>query len=894
MKSKSPIFKCDKCGKTFTKAKITRHISLCKDPKGEIDVNKLRLEIKNKMTKQYITNRETLKEKIHQIHNIIRNNGLGYSMQALKIFSVFYGLKKLEEYELLTKFGLGNNCKFSELLKLDKETLNDRIIKDTLDELAGNELRPYIFYEIPRRIHSDVMLTLFNEMQELSLIEKATNTQLAGKLYEYFIGRDDTAISELGAYFTDRHIVNYVYNNLINPIADEKGEIKTMIDPFGGSGGFTGGYVMHLMHNSPKIDWSKEKNKIYHYDVNEDVIKYAGLEFVCLTKEIPSRENFKCVNSFKHSHEKKFQYVITNPPYGGDKSYKSDGLIKRDKLKKELNRLINEETDKNKIQSYKIQISLLDEDDRLEENMAESSKVNLLNSCHELGQYAKANKLDGNDKESVSLILVTYLLDVNGTAIVVLKEGVLFNSKYKSLRKYLIEKFNVRKIIGVPNDQFENTTTKTSIILFDNTEKKTENVEFYDLTIDISSEDTFEIIDDIVQLKENKGDIKNINNKLLYTAKLEDITKTNYSLDIKDYLKREIIPNDGYKLVKLGDICEFLKKSKRQASFGKDEGKYPFYASSSRIKYCDICDYNDEAVIIGNGGNANLHLDKNFSCSDHNYILKTKNNKFIYYTLLSHFYMLEDGFHGSVIKNISITYIKQLSIPIPIDEAKIKEWTDKISAQYDAKNEKEARVKQLEEGVKNKIKEITENEDCEQKKLGDIFERGKNGKTNTKDISNTGEYPFYSATANNPSGTHSQFDFDDKIYFIFAKSGGNSSKKFGEELGIGKFWLVKNKSSANIAMIKFKLKNKLNYNYVDYYLKNILFDIQKYASYTTGNGNINVNKMLDTFYIKVPKYGQLIDNMIPNFQLIDQLKSEIVEHNKLFNQLIKQLGEESI
>ena len=52
--------------------------------------------------------------------------------------------------------------------------------------------------------------------------------------------------------------------------------------------------------------------------------------------------------------------------------------------------------------------------------------------------------------------------------------------------------------------------------------------------------------------------------------------------------------------------------------------------------------------------------------------------------------------------------------------------------------------------------------------------------------------------------------------------------------------------------------------------------------------------MLDTFYIKVPKYGQLIDNMIPNFQLIDQLKSEIVEHNKLFNQLIKQLGEESI
>ncbi len=33
--------------------------------------------------------------------------------------------------------------------------------------------------------------------------------------------------------------------------------------------------------------------------------------------------------------------------------------------------------------------------------------------------------------------------------------------------------------------------------------------------------------------------------------------------------------------MKIGDICTFLQKSKRQASYGEDKGKYPFYTSSN-------------------------------------------------------------------------------------------------------------------------------------------------------------------------------------------------------------------------------------------------------------------------------------------------------------------------
>ena len=82
----------------------------------------------------------------------------------------------------------------------------------------------------------------------------------------------------------------------------------------------------------------------------------------------------------------------------------------------------------------------------------------------------------GDDKESSSLILIMDMIDINGTAIGILKEEVFFNKTYKDIRKCLVENFNVREIISIPSDQFVNTSTKTSIIIFDNIEEKTNKV----------------------------------------------------------------------------------------------------------------------------------------------------------------------------------------------------------------------------------------------------------------------------------------------------------------------------------------------------------------------------------------------------------------------------------
>ena len=133
--------------------------------------------------------------------------------------------------------------------------------------------------------------------------------------------------------------------------------------------------------------------------------------------------------------------------------------------------------------------------------------------------------------------------------------------------------------------------------------------------------------------------------------------------------------------------------------------------------------------------------------------------------------------------------------------------------------------------------------------LGELFKLNGNGKTNTKDITNTGEYPFYKASCNNPSGTHNTFDFDGKEYLLIVKSGGSSSKPISENYGIGKVFIVNGKCAANIAVFQLLPKTNENFKYLSYYLKSIQNKIQGLAKYCTNNGNIDMKELMK---IKIP------------------------------------------
>ena len=139
-------------------------------------------------------------------------------------------------------------------------------------------------------------------------------------------------------------------------------------------------------------------------------------------------------------------------------------------------------------------------------------------------------------------------------------------------------------------------------------------------------------------------------------------------------------------------------------------------------------------------------------------------------------------------------------------------------------------------------------------KLGDILVKKSSGKTKVSEISNSGEYPFFSCKINNPCGTHSSFDHNESEYLLFAKSGGNSKQPVGDNLGIGRFYYMKEKSASTTDVSKFILKNERSIllPYVFLILKTKLHTIQSLARYTTGLGHIDIDQMLSEIQIPVP------------------------------------------
>lgn len=853
-----------------------------------------------------ISNKEALKDKIHEIHNYLRNNGAGYGMNALKVFNLIYGLKKLEEKNLIDKVNLKRpDCEFSYLFKLASENKDEEIAEliriNVLDSINESKIKDLLFYEIPNTFKGSSLSYLIKEINKITIIEKTCNVLLSGKIYEYFIGRDESAISELGAYFTDRHIVDYIYNKLDYNI-NEDGSIDSMIDMFGGSGGFTTGYANYLNDKYDNIDWKDNINKIYHFDMNEDVVKSAGLEIFCLTGELPDmKNNITYKNSFTSEYDnKKFMNIITNPPYGGDKTTSSNDKIKRNKIKDYINKELielnkNKSENNEKIKLRILQLKEIDNKDKEEKKASDQHKVSLDTCSQRIRRFAKKYNLKGNDKEACSLILMMEMLDINGTAIGVLKEGVFFNSKYGKIRKCLVENFNVKEVISVPQNQFENTSTKTSIVIFNNTDEKTSNVLFSEIKVETFEEDKFEEINNKILLTESKGDICNIKEEYISEAsKDEIINHKSHSLNGKDYNNKELKISDNYELIKLGSICEFLPKSKRQASFGQKEGLYNFYTSSDKVQKCDIADYNEESLIIGDGGVANIQIDSNFSCSDHNHIIITRYNKYIYYLINGNMNLLISGFTGSVLKNLSKDYLVNLQIPIPKNKEKITEWVEKISNPYDKKLNAEKEFKELEEEIKNKIKHISENEDCEEVKLGDIIDSKIKPifTINTNEMNNNGEYPFYNKVGN-PLGYHNNYNYNIESGILITKDGGSGPKIYGDNISLGAVKLIEGKFVATSANFVLKINKSFNLIYIYYLLKHQKNQIMDLANYSVKIGHIQYNKLIH-MTIKIPKNKELITNLEPMFKKVEELQNTIKESDIEYKQYIKELSEDAI
>jgi len=721
---------------------------------------------------------------IDKIRGILRKEGVT-GMDSINHCIIFVIARMLDENKC-KKFGIDEKNSYYNIMHdedgdfINAQELYGRVYtKNDTTCLVGQIANKLKFSNIKFKLESPQHVEqIMKELEKLDMTKLENKYDIIGTIYEYHLkSGTSNAMRDLGQYYTNRLVIEFMIK-LCDIKMNKKGEIETIIDPTMGTGGFLTMSVKYLNDKyKNKIDWGKNKSRVYGFDIDENVKNMALLNMLLECGEM-------CEDTF----------------------------IKNDTL----------------YNDFKLKNGVLEKVDVILANEPMGIKNIIHASCCE---RIKELKIRGTKAEPLFLQLFMQSLNDGGRCAVIVPDGVLFNDStlHNDTRKYLVENFNLKKVIGLNDDFFLNTGVKTSILFFVK-DGKTSEVEFS-------------------ELKLNKNEV--VENSII-KVDYKKIKEMDYSLFVNKYNTKEIVKIEGVKYEKLGDIFNFLPTTKHTSSIGKSEGKYRFYNSSQTDKlYLDNYEIDKESVIIGNGGSICVQIDKYFTASKHVTVCQIRdtnkyNIKYVYYYLLNNVELLRNLSAGSTITWLNKTNMGNLEIPIPSLEVqqKIVEQLDVIYKNIQTCKEQIDESKKI---MKFYVETMTLWE--KEQKLGELCEI-KSGKFNSKDKKDSGKYPFYSSEVNSPVGYIDEYCFDYDKYIILIKDGGAGQGKYGDQIGLGKVFRVAGKSGATSHQYALNINNKIIINdYLYFYLMSIKNRIMDLAQYTTGLGCIRKS---DFETIKIP------------------------------------------
>jgi len=844
----SKQYSCDLCKKVFNqKIDFTRH----QNKKAPcITLTEMQQISQTKEVK--MDNKTTLISVFKSCLNILRDNEGLTGEKALRNLSYLLILKLLEphfggeiniddyeydfshiEDEMIEKHKnkLLEIVRFSNLSneKEDNIPVNMKYLWD--DILSNHPTTKNIFlkgkgFDIQ---HKSTYKKLIDKLNSLDLSQ--TEYDVLGNAYEEVI-QDIMTGKVLGQFFT-QPLVKKMMVKLINPQIHPDGKIDTCGDPTMGTGGFLITYLQYILQQATskniKPDWDFIKTEgLYGKELEPDTYQLAVSNMLISSGHM--FEKLDRGDSIRVPITRKFDNILANPPFG-IKGLKYDDF--QSPLKKEY---VPIKTD-----------------------------------------------------NAVSLFIqaIIYMLKINGKCAVVLPDGQdLFsktNTTLVAIREYLIKTCDLKEIIYLPSGIFTYTSIKTCVFYF---VKKREGTDVLETKIKVSKTQKetgrdykFSKTHQTTKLKfydyNPYEDVKN----LLVEVPIEKIASNSYSLNYAEYMKDETEEEqyeEGVVVKTLGEVCKFLPKSKRQASYGEKQGQYPFYTSSQTCsKYCDEYDYEDECLIIGTGGNANIKYSSKFSCSTDNFVIKINSGKlvkYVYYYLSINIEVLQKGFVGVGLQHISKEYISNIKIPIPSLERQqeIVKYLDFIYEKANkTSNEKIAELKQLNKFCLSNQKIFGENV---VKTLGEVCEFIKTGKNKPTDNKTGTLYPYY--------GTGSITGYTDEYlydgYYILTARNGT----------IGNCFLTKGKFFPSDHIFVIDIKDKCLMKYVYYILSNN----QKLDKLKTGVGIPNITKgTLENLKIPIPsleRQKEIVEYCEYNDTLIKQLEKEIENNKKQAQQFI--------
>ena len=825
-----PEYTCEKCGKLFKqKSGFTDHMSKKIDCSKTTMINtiietKIKTEVKNVVrslqTKSEIT-KENLPSFFDDLHNLLWNKAGLNPERALEHMTFFFAYRLIEQQADI--LNLPQECRWSYITSLKNENdLFETIKKGVSSFRSKPKTKPFFKpHEIQK---ADIVYEIVHQINRISLtILQETDT--LGDIFEYMLGRGMSTMSDEGQYFTNRAICKLAFKlayDIKKTLRRADGTLCTFADWFCGTGGFPAEYIKGVKANLPSVDWKKDSGSVYCQDMNLSSVTTSLLNMLILTGIPFSGDKIRGSNSFSDPITTgtgapfpglTVDYCFMNPPYGGDKSKgKEYKFAYAKKVKGE------DGTTKKYFVNQEIQSIGIEDDEKV--------------------------------SAGVQLAMATLSAD-GGVCSIVLPQGFFFGARKQcvELHKKIAEEYKIWYIVDIASGSFINTGTKTSMMVFQKGVGPTEKILFIGL-----------------------------DEKPLVEATLEELQSKHYSLNYKQYLPQSAVEVEGFEMVKLGDVVSFkAEKSK------KDRNSYIYidigsvdkgtFKAGEPIAKGDLPGRAQYNVKVGDIllGTVRPNLEHYLLISPQVYkddlivsngfsIMRCDTNKvlptYLYsiLTLSSTTAYLTERATGTTYPVVDDAIIGAIEIPLPSLERQ-QQIVEAIDGWAGLAQQEEVALKMLEKQMMFQVKEMGRGK--ERVKLGDILNKKSSGKTKKGDMTNTGEYQFFSCTMINPCGTHSSYDHDESEYLLFAKSGGNSKQPTGDNLGIGRFYYMTEKSASTSDVSKFVLKNQaVNLNYILYFLHTKLYDIQSLARYTTGLGHIDIDQMLDEIQIPLPSLAE--------------------------------------
>ena len=656
---------------------------------------------------------------IDKIRGILRKEGVT-GMESINHCIIFVIARILSE-DKCKKYNIDKSFAYDNIMvdedgdPIGDQELYDRIyLKGNANCLIGQIVNKLGFKNIKFKLESIVHVKqIMKELEKLNVDDLDLKYDIIGTIYELHLkSGTSNAMRDLGQYYTNRLVIEFMIK-LCNIKMNKNGEIETIIDPTMGTGGFLTMSVKYLNDKyKNKIDWTKNKNRIYGFDIDDNVKNMALLNMLLECGELCENtivKNDTLYNDFKLPNDKildKVDVILANEPMG-------------------IKNIIHA-------------------------------------SCCE---RIKELKIRGTKAEPLFLQLFMQALNDGGRCAVIVPDGVLFNDSnlHSDTRKYLVENFNLKKVIGLNDDFFLNTGVKTSILFFVK-DGKTSEVEFS-------------------EVKLNKGEL--VENSII-KVDYKKIKEMDYSLFVNKYNVKEIKKIEGVKYEKLSSVTN-IKNGTQLDTKNFKEGLIPVYGGGkSQVGYHDNHNRNgNEIIVCGTGAYAGFvnKCDTKYWASQ--CFTFESNNKNLLDGYLYHYskIFLENIFmnlqKGSSQPYIRSSQIVDIEIPIPsLDiQQKIVEQLDVIYKNIQTTKDQIDESKKI---MKYYVETMTLWEKDDKLENQIIFE-SKNKKLKASDGNKSGKYKFITSSQDRIL-YRDDYEFEKK--HIILGRGGNASIHMLEKFGI--------------------------------------------------------------------------------------------------------------